>query len=45
MSVITLESVKKVYKLGDNTVHALRGVTLDIQAGEFVSIIGPSGSG
>jgi putative ABC transport system ATP-binding protein len=43
--VIALESVKKVYKLGENEVHALRGVSLDIGAGEFVSIIGPSGSG
>jgi putative ABC transport system ATP-binding protein len=45
LAVITLESVKKVYKLGENTVHALNGVSLDIEAGEFVSIIGPSGSG
>ncbi|HEX2761598.1 MAG TPA: ABC transporter ATP-binding protein [Rhizomicrobium sp.] len=45
MPVISLDCVKKIYKLGDNTVHALRGVSLDIAAGEFVSIIGPSGSG
>ncbi len=43
--VISMHDVKKVYELGDNKVHALRGVTLDIEPGEFVTITGASGSG
>ena len=45
MSIISLRNLTKTYQMGDNTVHALRSVSLDIEQGEFVTIIGPSGSG
>lgn len=44
-SVIRVEDVHKYYDLGETKVHALRGVNLDIQPGEFVAIMGASGSG
>ncbi len=44
-SVIRVEDVHKYYDLGETKVHALRGVHLEIGAGEFVAIMGASGSG
>ncbi|MEA3292950.1 MAG: ABC transporter ATP-binding protein [Patescibacteria group bacterium] len=45
MSIIRLENVWKIYKLGKTEVSALRGVNLEISPGSFVTIMGPSGSG
>lgn len=42
---IALKDITKVYHMGDQEVHALAGVTLEIAAGEFTAIMGPSGSG
>ena len=43
--VICVEDLHKYYELGENRVHALRGVSLEIRRGEFVAIMGASGSG
>ena len=44
-AVIRVEELHKYYELGETRVHALRGVSVDIQAGDFVAIMGASGSG
>ena len=44
-TVVRTQQVKKLYKMGDIEVHALRGVDMEIYTGEYLSIMGPSGSG
>jgi putative ABC transport system ATP-binding protein len=43
--VIAIEGVTKLYQMGEETIHALRGVSLDIRRNEYLAIMGPSGSG
>ncbi|HLA13415.1 MAG TPA: ABC transporter ATP-binding protein [Gemmatimonadaceae bacterium] len=44
-AVVSLNDVKRDYPLGKESVHALRGVSLEISAGDYVAIVGPSGCG
>lgn len=43
--MIALQGIERVFRVGGEEVHALRGVAMDIAAGEYLSIMGPSGSG
>lgn len=43
--VISIQDVTKTYQMGEVQVHALRGVSLDVERSEFIAIMGPSGSG
>lgn len=45
MSIIKTQGLVKTYGKKDAAVHALRGIDLEVQAGEFLAVIGPSGSG
>jgi putative ABC transport system ATP-binding protein len=43
--IILVRDLRKIYRVGDVDVHALRGVSLEVERGEFLSVVGPSGSG
>lgn len=44
-SIIKTTDISRIYQMGSETIHALKGVSIDIHQGEYVSFMGPSGSG
>jgi len=44
-AIIDIRDMKRNFQMGNETVHALKGINLTIREGEFVTIMGPSGSG
>lgn len=42
---VKVKNVEKVYRLGEIPVHALKGISMELEKGEFVAVMGPSGSG
>src|SRR3712207_1304363 len=44
-SLISMRDIWRTYQMGSEELHALRGVSFDVQRGEYLAIIGPSGSG
>ena len=45
MAQIELSGIERIFHLGDSEVHALRDLSVSIEAGEYVAVMGPSGSG
>src|SRR5512145_3444655 len=45
MAIVSVKDVSKIYTLGKTEVPALRGVSLEVEQGEFLAVAGPSGSG
>ena len=43
MSLIRLQNISRLYQMGSETIHALRDVSMSVERGEYVAIMGPSG--